>query len=105
MHLLPLLLGAALLASPAATWAAEPPAASAPADAMTEAEVRKLDPAAAQVTLRHGEIRSLDMPAMTMVFQARDKRLLVGLKPGDKVRFRAAREGSQFIVTELQPLK
>ena len=100
------LLWAALLASPALTQAAEPPASAASAaDTMTEAEVRKIDLAAAKLTLRHGEIKSLDMPAMTMVFQARDKRLLDGLKVGDKVRFKAAHEGGQFFVTELQPIK
>ena len=72
---------------------------------MTEAEVRKVDLTTAKVTLRHGEIKPLDMPAMTMVFQARDKRLLDGLKAGDKVRFKAAHEGGQFFVTELEPIK
>jgi Cu/Ag efflux protein CusF len=100
-----LLLCAALLAAPA--FAVEPPAsaASAAADTMTEGEVRKVDLAAGKVTLRHGEIKPLDMPAMTMVFQARDKRLLEGLKPGDKVRFKAAHEGGQFLVTDIQPIR
>lgn len=102
-----LLLCAALLAAPALPLAAEAPAAaaSAAADAMTDAEIRKIDLAAAKLTLRHGEIKSLDMPAMTMVFQARDKRLLEGLKVGDKVRFKAAHEGSQFIVTHIEVAK
>lgn len=101
-----LLLCAALLAAPALSLAAEPPAAAASAaDAMTDAEVRKIDIAAGKITLRHADIKSLDMPAMTMVFQARDKRLLDGLKVGDKVRFKAVHEGGQFVVTELQPAR
>jgi Cu(I)/Ag(I) efflux system periplasmic protein CusF len=102
-----LFLCAALLAAPALSLAAEAPAAAASAatDAMTDAEVRKIDLAAAKLTLRHGEIKSLDMPAMTMVFQARDKRLLDGLKVGDKVRFKAAHEGGQFIVTAIEVAK
>ncbi len=101
-----LLLCAALLATTVLSHAAEPPAMPASsADAMTDAEVRKVDLAAAKVTLRHAEIRSLDMPAMTMVFQARDKRLLDGLKVGDKVRFKAAHEGGQFIVTAIEAAK
>lgn len=98
-----LLSTAACLAVIPTADAAEPPqGAASAADAMTEAEVRKIDLAAAKITLRHGEIQSLDMPAMTMVFQARDKRLLDGLKVGDKVRFKAAREGGQFFVTDIQ---
>lgn len=97
---------AALLAQPLLALAADTPAkpatAASAADPMTDAEVRKLDPASAKVTLRHAEIKSLDMPAMTMVFQARDKRLLDGLKVGDKVRFKAAHEGGQFIVTAIE---
>ncbi|MCY4747208.1 copper-binding protein [Pelomonas sp. UHG3] len=104
-----LLLCAALLALPLLSQATPPPALPATpasaADAMTDAEVRKIDLAAAKLTLRHAEIRSLDMPAMTMVFQARDKRLLDGLKVGDKVRFKAAHEGGQFIVTAIEAAK
>ena len=45
-------------------------AASSPtaaADEMTDAEVRKVDIDAAKITLKHGDIKSLEMPAMTMV--------------------------------------
>jgi Cu/Ag efflux protein CusF len=101
-----LVLCAALLASPLLSLAVEPPAAAAStADAMTDAEVRKIDAASAKITLRHADIRSLDMPAMTMVFHARDKKLLDGLKVGDKVRFKAAHESGQFIVTAIEVAK
>ena len=62
-------------------------AAAEPAD-MTDAEVRKVDKDGARITLKHGEIKNLDMPAMTMVFQVRDRSILDTLKPGDKVKFR-----------------
>ena len=41
------------------------PAAAAGTADMTDGEVRKVDLDAGKVTLRHGEIKSLDMPAMT----------------------------------------
>lgn len=101
-----LVLCVALLASPLLSLAVEPPAVAASmADAMTDAEVRKIDAAVGKITLRHADIKSLDMPAMTMVFQARDKKLLDGLKVGDKVRFKAAHEGGQFIVTAIEAAK
>ena len=56
---------------------------------LVEAEVRKVDMAAGKITLKHGDIPNLDMPAMTMVFQVRDKTRLDTLKVGDQVRFRA----------------
>ena len=56
-------------------------------DAMTEGEVRKVDREQGWVTLKHGEIRNVGMPAMTMVFRTSDKALLDPIREGDKVRF------------------
>jgi hypothetical protein len=39
---------------------------------MAEGEVRKIDREQAKITLRHGPIDTLEMPAMTMVFKAAD---------------------------------
>jgi Cu(I)/Ag(I) efflux system periplasmic protein CusF len=83
-----------LLASPA--WAQ--------AD-MTDAEVRKIDKAANKITLKHGEIKNLDMPPMTMVFQAKDPALLERVREGDKVKFKAEKIGSTYTVTAIQGAK
>ena len=72
---------------------------------MTEAEVRKVDSAQGKVTLKHGEIKNLDMPPMTMVFAVKDKAMLDGIKPGDKVKFRAANEDGKMTVVEIAPAK
>jgi Cu(I)/Ag(I) efflux system protein CusF len=69
---------------------------------MAEGEVRKIDKDASKVTLKHGEIKSLDMPAMTMVFVVKDKAMLDSVKAGDKVRFKAVNDSGKFTVTELQ---
>lgn len=50
-----------------------------------EAEVRRIDPNAGKVTLRHGNIPNLDMPPMTMVFQVDESASLDGITVGDKV--------------------
>jgi len=73
------------------------------ADDLTDGEVRKVDKAAGKLTLKHGEIKNLEMPPMTMIFVVKDKALLDRVKAGDKVRFKAAREGGALVVTELQP--
>ena len=70
---------------------------------LTDGEVRKVDKETGKITLRHGEIKHLDMPPMTMVFVAKDKSLLEKVKAGDKVRFMTVHENGQMIVTELQP--
>ena len=57
--------------------------------------------AAGRITLKHGEIRNLDMPPMTMAFRVRDAKLLDGVTVGDRVRFVAERVDGQYTVTAL----
>ena len=71
---------------------------------MTEGEVRKVDRETKKLTIKHGEIRNLDMPPMTMVFQVKDAALLDKLKAGDKIRFFAEKTPTGFVVIELQPV-
>lgn len=78
-----------------------PPAASA-ATAPTDGEVRKIDKAQGQLTLRHGPIGNLDMPGMTMVFKAADPKMLDTLQPGDKVRFTADKVKGVLTVTTIE---
>jgi Cu(I)/Ag(I) efflux system protein CusF len=73
--------------------------AGAAAAADADGEVRRIDKAQAKVTLKHGEIKSLDMPPMTMVFRVKDPKWLEGLAVGDKVKFSAAQENGQYVVT------
>ena len=83
---------------------AEParPAATQPADALTDGEVRKVDKDSGKITIRHGAIPNLDMPPMTMVFQVSDRALLDGVKAGDQIRFAAEKPGGVYTVTLVQ---
>lgn len=72
---------------------------------MADGEVRRVDKAAGKLTLRHGPIKSLDMPPMTMVFQAGDPAMLDRVKQGDKVRFSAVEKSGAYIVTRIEPEK
>ena len=73
-------------------------------DDWTQAEIRRVDVANKRMTLKHGEIKSLDMPPMTMVFYVDDVALLQGLKEGDSVRVRVRLEGKRYMVTAVSPL-
>jgi len=73
--------------------------------AMTDGEVKKIDKDAGKITLKHGEIKQLDMPAMTMVFTAKDKALLDGVKVGEKVKFMAVNDNGKMVVTDIQAAK
>ena len=72
------------------------------AQAPVEGEVRKVDKDARKITLKHGPIQNLDMPAMTMVFQVRDPAMLDRVKAGDKVRFQAEQVDGAFILTKIE---
>ena len=78
---------------------------SATAAAMTEGEVRKVDLENKKITLKHGAIKNLDMPPMTMVFRVKDAKMLDKVKTGDKVRFTASNDGGKMTVTEIQATK
>ena len=82
--------------------AVAPTSASAAAIAMTDGEIRKVDKDAKKLTIKHGVIKNLDMPGMTMVFQVKDPALLDKVKAGDKVKFRADMIGGSVVVTEIQ---
>jgi Cu(I)/Ag(I) efflux system periplasmic protein CusF len=72
---------------------------------LVDGEVRKIDKDAKKITLKHGEIKSLDMTPMTMVFQVKDVKLLDGVKVGDKVKFTAERAKSGYVVSTIQVAK
>ncbi len=78
---------------------------TAAAAALSDGEVRKIDLGQGKVTLRHGPLLNLDMPAMTMVFRAPDPKLLQGLKVGDKVKFAADKKEGAYVVTAIEVAK
>jgi Cu(I)/Ag(I) efflux system periplasmic protein CusF len=80
-----------------------PPAPAPVAKEMADAEIRKFDKDAKKITLKHGPIKSLDMPGMTMVFQVQDAALLdklTKLAVGDKIKFSAEQVKGAYIVTD-----
>ena len=67
------------------------------------AEVRRIDKAASKVALKHGEIKNLDMPPMSMVFQVREPAQLDALQVGQKVRFQAVQDKGAYWVVKIEP--
>lgn len=75
--------------------------AAAPAE-LTDGEVKKVDKEAGKITLRHGELKNLGMPAMSMVFRVKDAAMLDQAKVGDKVKFAADRVNGAVTIVQLQ---
>lgn len=70
-----------------------------------DGEVRKVDVEGGKVTVRHGEIKNLDMPPMQMSFRVSNPDWLRSLQPGDKIRFSADKVNGQFTITALEVRK
>lgn len=107
-----LLIIATLLAGTSVSFAAShatAPAASASTMAsalpMVSAEVRKVDLENKKINLKHGEIKNLDMPGMTMVFQVKNIAMLENIKAGDKVMFTADKVDGAFMVLSIEKAK
>ena len=72
---------------------------------MAEGEVRKVDKEQRKVTVKHGEIKSLEMPPMTMVFRVKDAALLDKVKEGDKIMFAAEKIEGNITITQIEAAK
>lgn len=69
---------------------------------LSDGEVRKVDKSARKITIKHGPLANVDMPAMTMVFQVKDPAMLDKVKAGDKVKFQAEKIGGGYAVTKIE---
>ncbi len=67
-----------------------------------DGEVKKIDTDTGKITLKHGEIKSLDLPAMQMAFRVANPAWLKSVQVGDKVNFTADKVGGQFTITSLE---
>lgn len=102
-HLIMCLIAAAVLAPAVHAQSAKSAAgATQSSSAMAEGEVRKVDKDGKKITIKHGPLQKLDMPAMTMVFQVSDPAMLERVKAGDKVRFDAEKVGGAFMLTKIE---
>lgn len=82
------------------------PAASAPASMpLTEGEVMKVDKDRSEFVLKHGDLPSIGMPAMTMAFSVPDKATIDRFKQGDKVRFNAEMVKGKPTVSHIEPAR
>lgn len=99
-----LLAGVAAPAFAQPASAASAAATSAPGEQseLSSGEITRWDARGLRITLRHGEIRNLGMPPMTMVFRVRAASLVGDLKAGDKVRFRAEQMDGAYHVTHIE---
>jgi len=79
--------------------------ASASSTVLTEGVVQSVDADKGVVTLKHGDIVNMQMPAMTMAFGVADKKMLDKVKAGDKVKFHVEMLKNARTVTHIEPAR
>lgn len=72
------------------------------ASELAEGEIRKVDKDNKKLTIKHGPLKNLDMPAMTMVFTVKEDSMLQSLDVGTKVRFLAEKQNGQIVITRIE---
>jgi Cu/Ag efflux protein CusF len=72
---------------------------------MTSGEIKKIDPATGMLTIKHGPLKNLGMPGMTMAFGVKDPAMLKQVKVGDKVNFVADMVNGAPTVTKIEQAK
>ena len=81
-------------------------AASSPAESgWVDGVVRKIDKAGGKVTVAHGPLTRLNMPAMTMVFRVKDAAWLDRMQVDGRIRFVAELTGGTLNIVQLEPGK
>lgn len=53
------------------------------------------------VTISHGPIKSIEWPAMTMPFTAKDAASLLGIKAGDRVAFTFSKSDNESVLISI----
>lgn len=72
---------------------------------MTDGEIRKIDKENGKVTIKHGEIKHMDMPPMSMVFNVKDKAMLDKVQVGEKIQFIVVQDAGKMVVTDIKAMK
>ena len=83
---------AVALATTTTAWSAE----------MADGTIKKIDTAQKKITIKHGELKALDMPSMIMVFAAGEAVDITKLKEGQKIKFLADRVNGRITVTAIE---
>jgi Cu(I)/Ag(I) efflux system protein CusF len=64
--------------------------------------IQQIDQEKGAITIKHGPLQGLDMPAMTMSFLVKDKAMLSNLQPLQKVDFELTYDGRNYMITKIK---
>jgi Cu(I)/Ag(I) efflux system periplasmic protein CusF len=70
-----------------------------------DGEVTRVNKDTQKITIRHGPMPHIDMPAMTMVYALKDPAMLDQVKVGSKIRFIGDKIDGQFTVLSIDSVR
>lgn len=70
-----------------------------------DGEVTRVNKDTQKITIRHGPMPHLDMPAMTMVYVVKDPAMLEQVRVGSKIRFIGDKVDGQFTVLSIESVR
>jgi len=68
----------------------------------TKGEVTAIDTELGKITVRHEEIKNLDMPPMRMIFGVTDPAMIASLKVGDKREFYFIDQNGRLMIRQVR---
>lgn len=71
-------------------------------NALDDGVVKKVDRQTGMVSIEHGELKNVGMPAMTMAYKAKDAAMVQQAKEGEKVKFRLENLNGTYTITALE---
>ncbi|MGB3288620.1 MAG: copper-binding protein [Burkholderiaceae bacterium] len=71
-------------------------------NALDDGVVKKVDRQTGMVSIEHGELKNVGMPAMTMAYKAKDAAMVKQAKEGEKVKFRLENLNGTYTITVLE---
>lgn len=72
------------------------------ADMWVDGMVKKVDMEKGHIKIKHGAMKHMNMPPMTMSFKVSDDALLKKVKKGDEIKFKADKVDGKIILTEIK---
>jgi Cu(I)/Ag(I) efflux system periplasmic protein CusF len=82
-----------------------PASAQTPAPQPIEGEVTRINKDTQKMSIRHGPLPHLDMPAMNMVYAVKDPALFEKVKVGSKITFVADKVDGTFTVLAIESVR
>jgi len=64
--------------------------------------VKSIDAEKGTLALQHEPVASMNWPAMSMTFKAKDRKSLQGIKPGQKIEFEFVQQGKDYVITKVK---